>query len=56
MIDKLLGIIIATMLIALIFGLLVVLISEFVFWSKCPKERQGYRCKHRPGECGRDDE
>lgn len=56
MIEKLLGIIIATMLIvviALVLGLLAVLIGELVFGVKCPKERGGYRCKHRPGECGR---
>lgn len=22
-------------------------------WQMCPKEAMGYRCKHRPGECGK---
>ena len=56
MIEKLLGIIIATMLIVvivLVLGLLVLLVGELMSWVKCPKHRGGYRCKHRPGECGR---
>lgn len=22
-------------------------------WQECPKEQNGYRCQHRPGECGK---